>query len=229
MLAPRSGTAWLSLEQFEQRVFSQNGEDGVLARLFEILGPGSKTCVELGAGDGQQCNTRNLVENSGWKGFCFDAAAQGRVQQAWIDAENINRLLEEVGVPRRFDLLSIDLDGNDYWVWRALRYQPRVVVIEYNAGVPATEARTIPYDPRFRWDGTDYFGASLRALERLGRAKGYVLVYCESMGINAFFVARRLVDRHRLPELASLYRPPRYGMPDTGHPPDRERPWQWVD
>ena len=78
-----------------------------------------------------------------------------------------------------FDLLSLDIDGNDYWVWMALEYRPRVIVIEYNAHVTAGESKTIVYDPEFRWRGTDYFGASLRALKELGDNKGYTPIHVQ--------------------------------------------------
>jgi len=114
-----------------------------------------------------------------------------------VTAENINDLLQKYEVPVSFDLLSIDLDGNDYWVWRAVRRRPRVVVIEYNAHIGPADSRVIAYDPAFRWAGTDYFGASLRALRDLGQQKGYALVYCESTGTNAFFVAAVGAVTHR--------------------------------
>ena len=134
----------------------------------------------------------------------------GRVQQEWVTAENVETLFEKHRVPEAFDLLSIDIDGNDYWVWKAItRYRPRVVVIEYNAAIPPSESRAISYDPRFRWDAmTNYFGASLLALQRLGAQKGYVLVGCERSGTNAFFIQRSLTQGRVVPrDAACAYRP----------------------
>ncbi|MGD0091560.1 MAG: hypothetical protein ABSE73_16710, partial [Planctomycetota bacterium] len=134
-------------------------------------------------------------------------------------------LFEQYGVPREFDLLSIDIDGNDYWVWKKLAaYRPRVVVIEYNASVPPDEAKVMPYDPAFVWRKTDYYGASLLALERLGRAKGYALVACDESGANAFFVARELAgpDVFVPQSVSAFYKPATY-RGGGGHPHDQER------
>jgi hypothetical protein len=182
-----------NLEDSEFSVYSQNGEDGVLKRLSELIGTTNQYFVEFGTGaEGTQRNTR-LLEENGWTGLLMDVCARAdhpRIRKERVTAENINSLFAKHGVPEEFDLLSIDIDGNDYWVWKAIdaRYRPRVLVMEYNAVVPPTEARTIQYDPNFMWSGTDYFGASLLALDRISKAKGYALVYCELRGINAFWV-----------------------------------------
>lgn len=128
----------------------------------------------------------------------MDANGDGeKIKKEFITAENINQLLQKYRVPREFDLLSIDIDSNDYWVWKAIdNYSPRVVVIEYNSCIPPNESKTIKYDPNARWDGTDYFGASLLALAKLGKSKGYSLVYCESSGVNAFFVRNDLIKNY---------------------------------
>lgn len=180
------------LEDYENRVYSQNGEDGVLSRIFSVIGDTNRYFVEFGTGaDGSERNTR-LLQQKGWTGLLMDQGADGNsfIRQEHITTENINGLFAKYLVPGEFDLLSIDVDGNDYWIWRALsaRYRPRVVVIEYNAGIPPTESKSIVYDPDFKWQITDYFGASLAALAKLGKRKGYKLIYCESTGVNAFFV-----------------------------------------
>ncbi|MGE0607022.1 MAG: hypothetical protein AB7O62_08005 [Pirellulales bacterium] len=202
-------------KQHESRTYSQNGEDGVLDRLFEVLGTTNRFCVEFGVGPGaRQCNTRRLREQDGWTGLLMDCAVEPNhpfIRQENITAESINEVFARHQVPDEFDLLSIDIDGNDYWVWKALdaRYRPRVLVMEYNASVPPTQSRTIEYDPSFSWGGTDYFGASLLALARLSRRKGYTLAYCESRGINAFFVRSDICP---FPEesVEELYRAPDY-------------------
>lgn len=128
-------------------------------------------------------------------------------------------------MPERFDLLSIDLDYNDYWIWKAIEtYVPRVVVIEYNATPGPSESQVVEYDPYHRWDGTDHFGASLLALVRLGHLKGYELIGCDSKGVNAFFVRSDLVEDHfEIRSIEELYTLPGYGqMVDgvpVGHPP----------
>jgi hypothetical protein len=189
------------LRRHRAQHYSQNGEDGALARLLEIVGAASRFYVELGAGNGDECNTRRLRE-LGWSGIMMDCAAAGnpaiRLYREFVTAENINALLIKYGVPDDFDVLSIDLDGNDYWIWRAIapRFQPRVVVIEYNCAVPAGIAVTMPYDAGFRWANQPNTGASLLALKKLASAQGYVLVYAEPP--NAFLVRHSILPpRHR--------------------------------
>lgn len=188
----------IDLLRAEQKVYSQNGEDGVIAALLnQISGVANlpRYFVEIGAGDGLECNTANL-RAIGWQGVMIDGRANnagGLVREHYVTAGNVDSLLASYGVPSEFALLSIDIDGNDFWIWKAIgeaaipRY-PAIVVIEYNATISPHDCRTIKYDPEFRWSGTDYYGASLLALERLGRKLGYGLVYCELNGTNAFFV-----------------------------------------
>jgi hypothetical protein len=150
---------------------------------------------------------------------------RGRVKQERITAENIQALFGKYNVPTEFDLLSVDIDGNDYWVWKAITdYHPRVVVIEYNSTIPPSESKTIPYDPNWMWDGsTNYFGASLLAVKTLGEQKGYVLVGCDSSGTNAFFVKSGLVQgKFVVGDVSSLYRPPS-AFDGQGHPHDSVR------
>lgn len=206
------------LRRFERRWFSQNGEDGILRIIFETIGVTNRFCVEFGVEDGRQCNTRYLLEKAGWSGLRMDGADHdlrfGPVRKEFITAENICALFAKYAVPPEFDLLSIDIDGNDYWVWRAIEgYSPRVVVIEYNASLAPDQSRTIRYDPAFQWDGTSYFGASLRALAKLGRSKGYTLVGCESQGVNAFFVRDDLIgERFTVRSVEDTYAAPGYGV-----------------
>ncbi len=124
-------------------------------------------------------------------------------------------LLASLDVPQEFDLLSIDIDQNTYYAWEALRaYKPRVAVIEYNAALPADLDWKVNYDPRRVWDETQNFGASLKALERLGRGMGYSLVGCDLAGSNAFFVRDDLVgERFAAPFTAENHHEPvRYAL-----------------
>jgi hypothetical protein len=198
----------LSLTGHEVSVYSQSGEDGILLEIFLQIGVTNRCCVEFGIGDGTECNTANLLLNFGWTGLLMDsedskiAAAQqfyrqqlgsrasnATLAQHRLTAGNINSVLIEHNVSGPIELLSIDIDSNDYWVWRAINViQPRVVVIEYNAALGAEKALTMKYTPEFRNQSWVNFGASLAALTKLGREKGYVLVGCESRGVNAFFV-----------------------------------------
>ncbi|MCY3024374.1 MAG: hypothetical protein NTW87_35810, partial [Planctomycetota bacterium] len=217
------------LNRYERRICSQHGEDGILEALFKVLGTTNRYCVEFGVGSGRECNTAWLVRKHGWTGLWMDGNPRPKkrpleVRKEFISAENITALFARYGVPREFDLLSIDIDGNDYWVWKKIvGYRPRVVVIEYNASVPPTEARVIPYDPNFVWPKTDYYGASLLALAELGRAKGYALVACDDSGANAFFVDGELAEgRFVLHPVSRLYRAATY-RGGHGHPRDPSR------
>lgn len=212
------GTAPLrDLTRYEARVYSQNGEDGILRAIFARVGPGNRYYVEFGVEDGLQCNTRYLREVHGWTGLLMDGGHEDparNLHREFITAENIGALFAKYAVPAEPDLLSIDIDGNDLYVWRALapHYRPRVVVIEYNAMCGPTERLSIAYDPAFRWAGTDYMGASLQALVSAFREWGYTLVACDSQGVNAFFVRAALVDGHFVRRSAEeLYRPPGFG------------------
>ncbi len=233
------------LKKFERRVYSQNGEDGVLLRIFDTIGSTNRYYIEFGVGaDGKQRNTRLLEEQHGWKGLLMDCCASPahpEVKQEMIRADNINELFAKYDVPDEPDLLSIDIDGNDYWVWKELssRYRPRVVIVEYNASFPPPLSKTITYDPNFRWQRTDYYGASLAALDHLGRSKGYSLVYCDECGVNAFFIRDDLCPYVSRP-IEEIFAPPAffrgkyfglvsllYWRNGVGHPRDPKR--QMID
>jgi hypothetical protein len=156
------------------------------------------------------------------------------VERALVTAENLNELLATHRVPHDLGVLGVDVDGNDLWLLLAVdqAYRPAIIVIEYNATLGPADALAVPYRPDRVWDGTNHFGASLRALAIVARGRGYALVYCESSGVNAFFVRRDLLDAGGLVEVGATdaYRPPRYGAPDAvgayaGHRFARRRLW----
>lgn len=212
----------------ERKVSSQNGEDGVIEAIFAAIGTTNRYFVEFGCETAVECNGAHLL-TQGWQGLLMDPFSESKnplatIQREFVTAENIQALLEKYQVPWRLDLLSIDIDGNDFWVWRQIAHQPRVVIMEYNAHVPPHLARTIRYDPRFQWVGTDYFGASLLALQELGRRKGYTLVHCERTGANAFFVANDALPSGFEPRpIAEIYRPPNYLSQGFSFPRDPHR------
>ncbi len=224
------------LESSASRHYSQGGEDGVLLRLFEKLGVDHGFFVEFGAWDGVHLsNTANLRLNHGWTGLLMEGSDRADgilVQREHVDAENVESLFRRYGVPERFDLLSIDIDGNDYWVWKAIEaYAPRVVIVEYNVFFQPSTAKTMAYDAGHCWD-RDYFGlyhgASLAALEKLGRQKGYVLAYTEPYCPNAIFVRRdELPADAALPTLADWTR---WDWPEDGYvEPAVRLGGRWVD
>jgi Flp pilus assembly protein TadD len=225
------------LSRYEFSVFSQTGEDGIIAEVFRRIGVTDRFFVEVGVGAGLENNTTYLLRQ-GWRGCWVDssqknAALIGRnfnVQlasgqlvflRALVTAENIEQSLGAMAVPKQFDLLSLDIDRNTFWVWKSMRtYRPRAVVIEYNASVPPPVEWAVEYRPDLNWNGTDYYGASLKSFELLGRNLGYSLVGCNICGFNAFFVRTDLckdrflepftAERHYEPARFFLY--PRWGV-----------------
>lgn len=173
--------------------WAQDREDKILARIFRQIGVTNSVAVEFGAADGRRKSNTAYFRDHGWTVSLFDVEPlDPLVQCADINAENVNAIFFEAGIPSAFDLLSIDIDGNDLWVWKALTFQPRVVVIEYNPRWGPFQSRTVAYDPDRRWDGTNYYGASVLALTRLGAEKGYDLI-CGTRS-NLIFVQTGLID-----------------------------------
>jgi len=201
-----------NINLFEQRIYSQNGEDGIIKSIFNKIGTTNKFCVEFGI-HFVEGNTLYLKEK-GWKCLWMDAEGDGeKIKKEFITAKNINELFHKYNVPKEFDLLSIDIDSNDYWVWKAIQdHSPRAIVIEYNGIIPPTESKTVKYDPYPILDGTDYFGASLLALTKLGKSKGYTLIACDKQGVNAFFVRDDLIkDNFEVKNIEKIYRRAKYG------------------
>ena len=159
------------------------------------------------------------------------------VFREWIAAENINDLFLKHQVPPEFDILSIDIDYNDFWVWNAIdqdRYKPRVVIVEYNAHIPPLEARTVPYNATGTWDGkTRYFGAGIGAFNVLAQKRGYSLVYCESHGVNCFFVRNDALGLNigLYMDIEVVHRPPNFfgmGWKYPERDTNETDPWIWV-
>src|SRR5437588_3876268 len=185
LLADRKHEDTKRLNRHEGQVFSQNGEDGILAEIFARIGCTNRVFVEIGAGTGLENNTAYLLF-CGWSGFWFEGDEQnvatietlfykpikdGRLITAreFFTLETAASLFIEHHVPQEFDLLSIDIDRNTSWVWRALHdFRPRVIAIEYNASIPPQDVWEVEYDPEAAWNGSLYFGAGLHTLERIG-------------------------------------------------------------
>lgn len=193
------------ITRWEYSVYSQNGEDGILRHLTTALGIREGRFLEFGFSVSEN-NSLRLALLAGWAGTfvdgnskavrIFNRAAEtkgikARARREFVTLENIAAIVGRAG---DLDLLSIDLDGNDYHFWEATDAAPPIVAMEYNPSFGPSDAVTVPYDPTFiryekHWSGF-YHGASLAALEKLGKAKGYALVGCDSQGANAFFVLR---------------------------------------
>lgn len=197
--------------EVEFSVFSQNAEDGILLYLFSVLGTTNRRIIEVCCGDGIECNAANLIVHHGFQGFLVDGSERNlaaghkfynscrttrvcppTLHCGWITAETVNDTLAKSGWQGAVDLLSIDIDGNDYWVWKAIDViQPRILAVEFNPELGPTATLTMPYKPDFVLDFRDKpfrCGASLAAFSKLCSAKGYRLVGVESLGFNAFFV-----------------------------------------
>lgn len=198
----------------ELGVCSQNGEDGVIHEIFRRIGAQARYFVEFGVGEGEQGNCVLLADRYRWRGLFMEAdpAAYSALEakyestdgvatsHARVTADNIDLLLTQARVPQVFDLLSIDTDGNDYWIWRAIQaFRPRVVVVEYNGNLPLDRQLVMPRDDGHAWDGTDYFGASLAAYRILATSKSYRLVHTDRTGTNAFFVNQQEADPFEQP------------------------------
>jgi hypothetical protein len=226
------------LNKSEYQVFSQNGEDGIIQEIFNRIGTTNKYFIEFGVEDGLECNTLNLLYKQ-WQGLWIDGSkdhvnsinnrfsdwiSAGRltIKNRFINAENIESIFQSADVPAGLDLLSIDIDYNDYYVWKAITaYKPRVVVIEYNSIFRPDTHFVVQYNADRIWDKTSHFGASLLAYEQLGNEKGYSLVSCSFTGSNAFFVRTDLVaDLFEAPFTAeNHYEPNRdFLIYKTGHP-----------
>lgn len=217
------------INKFEFKYYSQNGEDGIMDIIFYKIGVLNKYFVEFGSADGFECNTRYYREIKGWSGLWMDGGdhKDNFIKKEFITAENIEELFKKYNVPSEFDLLSIDIDFNDYWVWEAIKnYNPRVVVIEYNGSIPPSKSLTVKYEPTRSFDGTNYFGGSLLALKKLGDTKGYKLVACDNDGVNAIFIREDLFSTNDFMDrkIEDIYKKPNYGTnPDGGHARSSEK------
>jgi hypothetical protein len=197
-----------ALHSVEFCAFSQWGEDGIIDWLVGRLPRISRSFIEFGVQDYRESNTRLLIQTHNWRGLVLDGSAghiadiQGQdlywrhdltATCAFIDCDNINDLIKVAGFEGPVGLLSIDVDGNDYWIWQAIDVvSPAIVVCEYNAVLGDRFALTVPYRADFLRSSAHtsnlYFGASIKALIALARRKGYEFVGTTSTGCNAFFV-----------------------------------------
>ena len=208
------------------KYFSQFDEDGILLEILRRLKIEQGSFVEVGVGDGTENNTIVLLAH-GWTGLWLGnqslawtpSGKRLRFEKTTVTPENVGALVGD----RPVDVLSLDVDGNDYWIVKSLlaRTRPRILVLEYNAKFPPPVRFVMPYDPNHGWDGTDYFGASLSAWQDLLAPFKYVPVCCSYTGLNVFFVSEgdlpAFADVTR--DITRLYRPARYlNYVGSGHP-----------
>jgi hypothetical protein len=215
-----SGSASLNLQDYEFKATSQNGEDGIIQFLIDQIQPAHKTFVEFGVHKYTESNTRFLLKHNLWSGLVIDGSQKNidyikadpiywrynlKAECAFINKDNINTLILKNGLQGEIGLLSVDIDGNDYWVWDAIIcVNPAIVICEYNALYGPSARVSIPYTENFIYDqahySTLYWGASIGAFNYLAEQKGYALVGANTMGNNIFFVRNDLLGR--LPKLS---------------------------
>lgn len=216
-----------SLADLEFKVFSQFGDDGIIQYLAHNLDLRNKTFIEFGVEDYFESNTRFLLQKDNWSGFVMDGSSENiaklknaqfywkhdlNAQAAFVTKDNINHLLSagiaewEGGV----DILHVDIDGNDYWVWKEIEINPAIAIMEYNSNFGIERAITVPYDPGFYRTKAHfsnlYWGSSIKALYLLALKKGYVFIGCNSAGNNAYFIRKdKMNDRVRAVSLEAGY------------------------
>lgn len=222
------GRKIINFEDVELRIFSQFGEDGIIQYLIQNVKIQNKIFIEIGCGNFEESNTRFLLENNNWKGVIFDkesdhlkflSSDKGKIIKythdiipvmAQIEPDNVNSEIKKTGLSGDIGLLSIDIDGVDYWVLRSIEIvSPRIIVLEYNSVFGNFYSATIPYSRNFdrmkaHFSGL-YFGASLKAFVELLEKKSYVFVGSNSTGNNAFFVRSDVISNIKKTTLSKGY------------------------
>ena len=209
------------LSDYEWKIFSQWGEDGIIQFLIREVKIKNRTFVEFGVEDFFESNCRYLLMSSDWQGFVIDGSSKNILRlknsyfywkhdlqslAAFVDKENINKLLSQSNFDRDLGILSIDLDGNDYHILKTINvFEPRIIISEFNPYFGTNRAISVPYDPEFyridkHYSGL-YFGASIKAIKHLLEEKGYTLVGTGITGGNAYFVRNDLMTE-KLSKLA---------------------------
>ncbi len=185
-------------------VFSQNYEDAIIADIFSRIGATSRTFIEIGIGTGQECNTRLLLAQ-GWSGLWVEcdksgaaairhtfrrelASGQLKLVEDFVYPHNVNEIFASAGLGHEVDFLSVDTDMHTHSIWQASTVKARVACIEYNASFPPCSDISVPFSKESAWCGSNWYGASLKTLEKIGREKSLALVGCDTHGVNAFFV-----------------------------------------
>lgn len=207
------------IRKAEFKVFSQWGDDGIIEFLVSYLDIPSKTFIEFGVEDYTESNTRFLLINRNWSGLVMDGSKKNidfiqkdniywqhelTAKQVFVTKENINKEIIDSGFSGELGILHVDIDGNDYWIWKEIdSVNPVIIIVEYNSVFGKDRAITVPYDPSFVRNEKHYsdlfFGASIKAFVTLGQSKGYSFIGCNTAGNNAYFVRN-----DKMKELKSL-------------------------
>lgn len=205
------------INQTEFKVYSQWGEDGIIQYLIQNIEISNKIFIEFGVENYTESNTRFLLQNNNWSGLVIDGSESNieyikndpiywrynlKVEAAFIDKDNINTLIKKNGIKGDIGILSVDIDGNDYWVWESIDcISPRIVICEYNSVFGPDKKVTTPYRDDFVRSKAHYtnvyYGSSISALNDLAERKGYSLVYGNKNGNNVFFVRNDLIQNFK--------------------------------
>jgi len=224
----------MDLNCFEEKIFSQNGEDGVTMKLVELIYNGdnsNKFYLEFGVENGNECNTRILREKYNWNGLQMDGGNENEsinLRKEFITKENVVELFRKYNVPQNINVLSVDIDFNDFYCLKEilLNYRCDIIICEYNSTPLPSEDKIVIYDKNGRWDGSNYFGVSLLSLDKLGKKYDYSLIYCNKNGVNCFLIHNDIIKDKNLQflnygEIEKIYRPGGYGEgPNGGHRQD---------
>ena len=214
---------FLSINNYEFRVFSQFGDDGIIQFLIKRVQPEKKIFIEFGVENYDESNTKFLLVNNNWKGLIFDGdkSNMGYVKNQeyfwrhaltaeaqFITKENINDLITSNGFQGRIGILHVDLDGNDYWIWETINcVSPDILILEYNSVYGKEHAWTVPYKADFNRTAAHfsnlYWGASLKALNILSANKGYSFVGCNDAGNNAYYIKSEIIGQKNLEYLVA--------------------------
>jgi hypothetical protein len=219
-----------TIEDSEFKVYSQAGEDGIVQFLVNKIKPANKTFIEFGVENYLESNTRFLALNNYWSGLVIDGSSENinfikrdpiywrcniKAECSFIDKDNINDIFERNGLSGEIGILSVDIDGNDYWVWDAIHsVNPAIIIAEYNSLFGKDRKVTVPYNPSFvRSDAhfsKIYYGASIAALTAIANKRGYKLVASNKAGNNVFYVREDLMADLKEISIAQAYRPISY-------------------
>jgi hypothetical protein len=227
----------MDLSLFEKKIFSQNGEDGITMKLVELIydcndcNNNNKFYVEFGVENGMECNTRILREKYNWKGLQMDGGHQNNsinLKKEFVMKENVLELFKKYNVPQNINVLSVDIDFNDFYCLKEIlaNYKCDIVICEYNATHLANEDKIVIYDKNGCWDSSNYFGVSLCSIDKLAKKHNYSLIYCNANGVNCFLIHNDLIkDKNlqfkNLGNITKIYKPARYGTgPNGGHGQD---------
>jgi hypothetical protein len=224
----------MDLSLFEKKIFSQNGEDGITMKLVELIYNGNndnKFFVEFGVENGMECNTRILRMYYKWEGLQMDGNNENNninLRKEFITKENVVELFKKYNVPQNINVLSVDIDFNDFYCLKEIlaNYKCDIIICEYNSTHLANEDKIVIYDKNGGWDGSNYFGVSLLSLDKLAKKYNYSLIYCNANGVNCFLIHNNLIkDKNlqfkNLGDITKIYKPARYGLgPNGGHRQD---------